>query len=307
MNTSTHSEDDVFTDRSFIEMYKSIMENERKNTEKLVDYLKDQIEYLKNELTRKSDIIEKLIDNNNKSLECFSLKPNSNPDQLKLHTECGNNSSQLPLPIFTSLDQRNVTERNKNKRYTEHSNVNEHHIANDYDATSNSQDCTVKTLPNVAILGDSILNNIESRGISKSGNVQVSSFPGATSDDLRHHVKPTINREVDVIILHIGSNDLTKGGDTITNIQHVIDNVKKKSSFTKIAISSLLIRKDKHNMENLVNELNIKLKSLSEENLIDYIDNSNIDDSCLGVKKVHPNKKGKAYLANNFKRYISTL
>lgn len=159
----------------------------------------------------------------------------------------------------------------------------------------------------MAILGDSLLNNIEGKGISKHGNVKVLSFPGATSDDLKHHIIPTINSKPDIIIMHIGSNDLTKGGDTTTNIQTIINKVKKSSAHSKIVISSLLIRKDKNGIENQVNELNEKLKKICDENLIDYIDNSNIDESCLGLKKLHPNKKGKSFLANNFIRYLSTL
>ena len=136
----------------------------------------------------------------------------------------------------------------------------------------------------------------------------MNSFSGATSADMRHHILPTINRNPpDVIILHIGSNDLTKGGDTIDNIQFIINKITKAASHTKVVLSSLLMRRDKNNIEKHVNELNVKLKTLAEDNFIDYIDNTNIDESCLGQKKLHPNKKGKAFLANKFKRYLSTI
>ena len=151
------------------------------------------------------------------------------------------------------------------------------------------------------------MNNIEGKGISKDGNVKVTGFSCSTSGDLKHHAIPTINRKPDVLILHIGSNDLTKGGDTCANIETIISKVRKSSPHTKIVLSSLIIRKDKHYLEQQVDELNIKLKKLCEDNLIDLIDNSNVDESCLGAKKLHPNKKGKSFLAKNFIRYISTL
>ena len=172
---------------------------------------------------------------------------------------------------------------------------------------NNFKEDTVKTLPSIEIIGDSILNNIEGKGISKHGNVKVTGFSGSTSGDLKHHAIPTINRKPDVLILHIGSNDLTKGGDTCANIETIISKVRKSSSHTKIVLSSLIIRKDKQYLEQQVGELNIKLQKLCEDNLIDMIDNSNVDESCLGAKKLHPNKKGKSFLANNFIRYISTL
>ena len=41
-----------------------------------------------------------------------------------------------------------------------------------------------KEKSNVIIIGDSMLNNINSRGLSKSNKVSVSYFPGATSEDI---------------------------------------------------------------------------------------------------------------------------
>ena len=60
-------------------------------------------------------------------------------------------------------------------------------------------------------------------------------------------------------------------------------------------------------MEEKVLQLNSDIKKLCEENLIDYICNKNIDNSCLGKGKLHPNKKGKAYLAKTFISYINGL
>ena len=53
--------------------------------------------------------------------------------------------------------------------------------------------------------------------------------------------------------------------------------------------------------------LNSDIKKLCEENLIDYICNKNIDNSCLGKGKLRPNKKGKAYLVKTFISYINGL
>ena len=61
----------------------------------------------------------------------------------------------------------------------------------------------------------------------------------------------------------------------------------------------------KYKGENI--EVNNSVKQLCDENLIDYIDNDNIDDSCLGVKQLHPNKKGNAMLAKNIITYLCAL
>ena len=111
-----------------------------------------------------------------------------------------------------------------------------------------------------------MLNNIHPRGLSKDSDVKVYSHPRATSDDIKHHINPSINRKPDVLIVHVGSNDITNDIDTITNLQTIVNRVKKKASHSKLIISSLVQRRDKENMENKVTKLNNELKSFCDEN-----------------------------------------
>ena len=115
---------------------------------------------------------------------------------------------------------------------------------------------------------------------------------------------PTIEKRPKIIICHAGTNDLTNNVDTLSNYQLIINRIKKKTPYSKIALSSIIMRKDRQDVEFKVSEMNIKLKELCEENLIDFIDNSNIDESCLGERKLHLGKKGNAYLASNFIKYV---
>ena len=150
-----------------------------------------------------------------------------------------------------------------------------------------------------------MLNNIHPRGLSKDSDVKVYSRPRATSDAIKHQINPSINRKPDVLIVHVGTNDITNDIDTITNLQTIVNRVKKKSSHSKLIISSLVQRRDKENMENKVTKLNNELKSFCDENKTTYLCNNNIDEFCLGLIKLHPNKKGKAFLAKNFIKGIS--
>ena len=62
----------------------------------------------------------------------------------------------------------------------------------------------------VIIVGDSILNGINEKGLSRNGNiVKVRPHPGVTSEDLIDHIKPVSRRKPDIVVLHIGTNDLT--------------------------------------------------------------------------------------------------
>ena len=72
-------------------------------------------------------------------------------------------------------------------------------------------------------------------------------------------------------------------------------------------ISSILLRQDKRKIEEKVKTLNKELKKLCEENLISYLPHDNIDATCLGKGRLHPNIKGKAYLAKKFITCISNF
>ena len=86
------------------------------------------------------------------------------------------------------------------------------------------------------------MNNIAPHGISQKGNVAISNHSGATSEDIIEKIKPVIKKKPDLIIIHIGTNDVTKNVDTIINLQTIINRVKKKTATTEIVISSILQR-----------------------------------------------------------------
>ena len=106
--------------------------------------------------------------------------------------------------------------------------------------------------------------------------------------------------------MHIGANDLTNEVDTITNLQTIVNRVKRKSPSTKVAISSVFIRYDGVGLDHQVDELNENIRVFCNENLIDYICNKNIDKTCLGKGQLHPNKKGKSIFATNLIKYIES-
>ena len=53
--------------------------------------------------------------------------------------------------------------------------------------------------------------------------MNVRPHPGATSEDLIDHIKPVARRKPDIVVLHIGTNDLTNGINTQENLQEVVD------------------------------------------------------------------------------------
>ena len=63
---------------------------------------------------------------------------------------------------------------------------------------------------NVAIIGDSMLNEIKQSEMRHKHNVQIQNHPGATSEDIIHHVRAHARKKPDTIIITVGHNDITE-------------------------------------------------------------------------------------------------
>ena len=67
-----------------------------------------------------------------------------------------------------------------------------------------------------------MVKNIKGWLMSRKKHVRVYSFPGATTDEMELFVKPLIARQPDEIIIHIGTNDLSR-----TSAGQLTDNILK--------------------------------------------------------------------------------
>ena len=85
------------------------------------------------------------------------------------------------------------------------------------------------------------------------------------------------------------------------------DSVRSKLPNYKLAISNVITRKDKNEIDKKVETFNIKLSKFWKKNTIDIIDNKNLDDSCLNHKQLHLNRKGNSYLVDDFLDYLDCL
>ena len=130
---------------------------------------------------------------------------------------------------------------------------------------------------------------------------------GASSQDMADFIKPYLRKKPDAIILHCGTNDLTKGVNTIESLEQIVQAAKTESKGTELVISGLVTRRDKPGMIKKVADLNSRIKDFCRNQQIKFIDNNNLDAACLAAKKLHLNKRGNSYLANNFLKVISEL
>ena len=106
-------------------------------------------------------------------------------------------------------------------------------------------------------------------------NVHVKCFPGATTSDMADYIKPTMRRDPDVVVLHVGTNDLRSDSSSKEIAKSVMDiATNMKTEENDIIVSSIISRGDGYNEK--AGTVNEHLMKLCVENDIVYLDNSNI-------------------------------
>ena len=152
-----------------------------------------------------------------------------------------------------------------------------------------------------------MLNNVNSRGQSKSKNVAVINFPGATSTNNVENIDEILeNQQPKSLIVHIGTNDLTNDVNLLNNVKKIVNKTKKKSPNTVLTFSNIIVRKDKKNLEKLRTDTNTRLKNYCAQKKLSLINHDNIKESHLGIKKLHLNRKGNSLFAKNLLSFIES-
>ena len=148
-----------------------------------------------------------------------------------------------------------------------------------------------------------MLNNISNRGLSKSKEVDVLNFSGATSADIVTKIDEVLNRKPASLIVHVGTNDLTNGINLLSNAKKIVNKVNKTSPNTVLTFSNIIVRKDNKNLEKARADTNSRLKNFCRQKKINLLSNDNIKEDHLGIKKLHLNRKGNSVFAKNLLNY----
>ena len=77
--------------------------------------------------------------------------------------------------------------------------------------------------------------------------VNVMKHPGSTTDDMVDYVRPVARKKSDVIIMNVGSNDLTKGVNTMSKVSKIVSTIQEVDSTRNIQLGfySIAQRADK--------------------------------------------------------------
>ena len=153
-----------------------------------------------------------------------------------------------------------------------------------------------------------MIKHVNGRGreVSRDNSVKIRCHPGATTDDIIDYVRPTARKKPDMIIIHTGTNDIQNKVNTLQKVRKVITTIKEidVNNERKITFSNV-IHRDDQNFEEDIKEINRKLENLCKGKGIKFINNTNIDCSCLNRSKLHLNKSGTALLVKLFSQVFS--
>ena len=115
------------------------------------------------------------------------------------------------------------------------------------------------------------------------------------------YIKPSARKKPDIILLHLGTNDLTKGNNTMKNVRKCVEAIREldNSENVQIGFSSIMHRSDK-DFSKEISELNVKGGFI-------YIENDNINESCLNNSQLHLNKKGTSLFSKNISTSLDLI
>ena len=158
---------------------------------------------------------------------------------------------------------------------------------------------------NIVFFGDSITSGYKIEEFYPKNNVINSGTGGDTTENLLERMNDVYKYNPSKVFILIGINDLNRGKsiDEITkNIQKIINNIKANRKYTKIYIESVYpinrnVFEEKDYSFNekinndIIKELNNKIKILCKENKIQYIDvYNNLLDNDGNLKDIYTNE-----------------
>ena len=212
-----------------------------------IDILKKRISDLEIELQRKNVVIDYLHSQ-------LSLKATDN--------------------LLTSCATRNLNGISNQDyvgdKLNEASNSNAATISNHKNPTirfSKQQSNNIQAKRKIVVAGDSMLNNIHERGLSKQHTIKLKDFPGATAKTILEKLEKLPESKPDMLIVHSVPNNLLKNINLLTNCRRVHRKCLELSPETKLVFSKIIIRKDKNNLGKHRKDVNARMKNFCKQKL----------------------------------------
>ena len=131
-------------------------------------------------------------------------------------------------------------------------------------------------------------------------------YLGKSAEDIEAELRTIkVNSTPSYIIIHAGTNNISADSAEVClkKIESLVLKTQSKFPDSKIGVSGITMRLDIEVGQN-IKQVSKKLEDLSKNHNVSFIDNSNINNTCLNGGKLHLNPKGSAFLATNFIRFL---
>ena len=144
-----------------------------------------------------------------------------------------------------------------------------------------------------------MLNGIHNRGMNKDENIKVKirKYPGASSIDILDHIKPSLWKVPEQIIIHAGTNDISNNTSYLKNVKKIVKLVKENYKNTKLSF-------DIKDIADTINTTNSHLENYWKQQNVGFIDNGIIKKWGLNPKGLHLNERSSSKLAKNLLDFI---
>ena len=165
---------------------------------------------------------------------------------------------------------------------------------------------------NIIIYGDSIPKGINRNMLNRkllNAKCFYKFFPGATSRDFYHYIKPALlnpEMEYNLAILHMGINDILNLNSNVETVANSIMNIASqcKTHGVKDVIVSSITFTSLLSID-FLESVNKEIKRKCEENGYYFIDNNNITKKHLWQDGLHLTNNGKGILLDNFCKFLN--
>ena len=123
----------------------------------------------------------------------------------------------------------------------------------------------------IEIIGDPMLNGIHERSINNDENIKVKiwKYPGTSSidilDHILDHIKPSLWKAPEQIIIHAGTNDISNNTNYLKNVKKIVKLVKETCKDTKLSFSSVICRTDVKDITDTINTTNSHLENYCKQ------------------------------------------
>ena len=143
--------------------------------------------------------------------------------------------NNCPSNGINQSDIRQGETNSSNKLFHEYSkrkgNSNNEHIRKTRNNSNNNR------RKKVTLIGDSMVKLLRSDEMSSVNNVVNNmNYSGSTTDDMVDYVRPVIRKKLDVVIMHVGTNDLTKGVNTMSKVRKILSSIQEVDSTRNVQL-----------------------------------------------------------------------